>query len=74
MGMSCSGWGRRREKGGNAVMGPFHFWLEALKQLLADILMAKPSQILPGWGGGPRWHHIPKPPRGYVRDRMAFRA
>lgn len=70
--MICSRWGWRCEKGGNGVMRPFPHRLEALKQLLADILAAKPSQILPGLGGD-RWHHVPKPSRGYTRDRMCFR-
>lgn len=49
--MSCSRWGRRHDKGGNGVMGPLPDQLEASKQLLADILAAQQSQILPGWGG-----------------------
>lgn len=48
--MSCSRWGCRCEEGGNGVMGPFPHRLEAMKQLLADILAVKPSQIPPGWG------------------------
>lgn len=68
--MSCSRWGWRHEKGGNGVMGPFPDQLEASKQLLADILATKQSQILPGWGGQVASH--PKS-REHIRDRIGFR-
>lgn len=42
---------REGRKWGDGVMGPFPDQLEASKQLLAGVLAAKQSQILPGWGG-----------------------